>query len=355
MGFLRRETKRGQTYLSICENFRDGAGKVQRRVLHNLGNANKYTPEALERMGRQLIELVKGPPAAVTADLKELSRHNYGFPLVVSRLLSIYGLDSLLGRISRKHKLTYSLVQHVLLMLCDRLCDPMSKLGSFRLQNDYVGLGAPMGLQHLYRTLDYLANSNQLIQTHIYNKHANLFTYALDVVFYDVTTFYFDSGVVQEGKLRQKGFGKDGKVGKTQILFSLLIDKNKVPIGFQIFKGDKYEGHTFKEAIKTLKDKYQINRIIVVADSGMLSKDNLGLFDEGMDADGYDYIVGDRLKSLPEAAVAYLTDIKNYKPFIPKDSNCHGNHHGGQRANAKGRPRDCRGGRQRQTIIVLYL
>lgn len=109
------------------------------------------------------------------------------------------------------------------------------------------------------------------------------------MVFYDVTTFYFDSDVVEEGKLRQMGFGKDGKIGKTQILFSLLIDKNKVPIGFQIFNGDKYEGHTFKEAIKTLKEKYRINRIIVVADSGMLNNDNLNLFDEGMDADGYEY------------------------------------------------------------------
>ncbi len=69
-----------------------------------------------------------------------------------------------------------------------------------------------------------------------------MFNYELDVVFYDVTTFYFDSEVQQEDTLRQMGFGKDGKIGKTQILFSLLIDRNKVPIGFQIFKGNQYEG-----------------------------------------------------------------------------------------------------------------
>ena len=340
MSFLRRETKRGHTYLSICENYRDEAGKVQRRLLHNLGNVNKFTPEAIERIGRQLIELVKGPDIAAITDIKEVSRHNYGFPVVIHRLLCIYSLDIVLHRIARNYKLGYSLAQHVSLMLCDRLNDPLSKLGSYNLQNNYVGLGEPVTLQHLYRTLDHLATCNQLIQTHIYNKHANLFNYEFDVVFYDVTTFYFDSDVVEEGKLRQMGFGKDGKIGKTQILFSLLIDKNKVPIGFQIFKGDKYEGHTFKEAIKTLKEKYRINRIIVVADSGMLNNDNLNLFDEGMDADGYEYIVGDRLKSLSETAVAHLTNMKNYKPLKLKDTNDHAanNKDGKEQKTKEGQP-----------------
>ena len=75
MAFLRKENKKGQTYLSICESYRDEGGNVQRRTLHNLGNADRYTPEALERMGRQLIELVKGPITA-PKDIEELSRHN---------------------------------------------------------------------------------------------------------------------------------------------------------------------------------------------------------------------------------------------------------------------------------------
>jgi transposase len=318
MAFLRKEIKKGQTYLSICESYRDQDGKTQRRQLHKLGNVNGYTPEALERMGRQLIDLVKGPAPVI--DIKELSRHNYGFPLVIYRMLRTYGLDSLMHRLTRKHKLGFSLLQHLLLMLCDRFNDPLSKLASYNLQDEYIGLGAAMDLQHLYRTLDYLALNNSLLQTHIYNKHSSLFTYELDVVFYDVTTFYFDSDVVKEGALRQKGFGKDGKIGKTQILFSLLIDKNKVPIGFQIFKGDQYEGHTFKDAVKVLKERYNIDRIIVVADSGMLNKDNLDLFNTDKQGDGYEYIVGDRLKNMSEDAINYLTDIKNYQRLPTEDA-----------------------------------
>ena len=310
MAYLRRENKKGQTYLSICESYRDKTGKVNRRTLNNLGNINKYTPEALERIGNQLIELVK--PTLPEATIKELSRHNYGYPYIICRLLNIYGLDVLMRRFTRNHKLGFDLLQPLLLMLCDRFNDPASKLGSYNLQNDYIGIGKDIPLQHLYRSLDYLALHNELIQTHIYNKHTNLFNYELDVVFYDVTTFYFDSDVVQEGALRQKGFGKDGKIGKTQVLFSLLIDKNKVPIGFEIYKGSHYEGHTFKDAVKKLKSKYNIKRIIVVADSGMLNNDNIDIFGAGKEADGYEYIVGDRIKTLPEAVVTYLTDIKNY-------------------------------------------
>lgn len=319
MAFLRKEIKKSGTYLSICESFRDEAGRVQRRVLRHLGNAKDYNEESLERIGRQLIEIAKGPTPE-PQNIQELSRYNYGFPLVILRLLRLYDLDVLMNRLGRKHKLSFSLLQHLLLMLCDRFNDPLSKLGSYNLQNEYTGLGQSVELHHIYRTLDYLAANNDIIQAHIYNRNRNLFNYELDVVFYDVTTFYFHSEVQEDGALRQMGFGKDGKIGKTQILFSLLIDKNKVPIGFQIFKGSQYEGHTFEKAIEKLKAKYNIKRIIVVADSGMLNKANIALFDKGGTAEGFEYIVGDRLKSMDEAAIEHLTNLNNYTTVIIKDS-----------------------------------
>ena len=318
MAFLRKEIKKSGTYLSICESFRDEQGHVQRRVLRHLGNASDYSHEALERIGRQLIELANGS-TPVPENITELSRHNYGFPVVLHQLLRLYNLDVLMLRFGRRHHLSFSLLQNLLLMLCDRFNNPLSKLGSYHLQKEYAGLGNTIELQHIYRSLDYLAANNDTIQAHIYNRNRNLFNYELDVVFYDVTTFYFDSVVEQEGALRQLGFGKDGKIGQTQILFTLLIDKNKMPIGFQIFKGDMYEGHTFEKAIEKLKTKYNIKRVIVVADSGMMNADNVKLFDEGGAARGMEYIVGDRLKSMSEPAIEHLTDLKNYRTAIIKD------------------------------------
>ena len=72
----------------------------------------------------------------------------------------------------------------------------------------------------------------------MYGQHKNLFNYEIDVVFYDVTTFYFESSVEEEGRSGRLGFGKDGKIGDTQILFGLLVDRNKQPIGYRIYDGD---------------------------------------------------------------------------------------------------------------------
>ncbi len=133
--------------------------------------------------------------------------------------------------------------------------------------------------------------------------------------YFNVTTFYFDKVRRCPAPVRVK----DGD-WQNQILFSLLIDKNKVPLGFQIFKGDMYEGHTFEKAIAKLKAKYNIKRIIVVADSGMLNEDNIALFDKGGTAQDFEYIVGDRLKSLSQAAIQYLTNIDNYTTVIIQDN-----------------------------------
>jgi transposase len=316
MAYLRREKKKDKIYLSICENYRDAKGKVARRVLHNIGNVDSIGEASLERIASQLLSLLKKPiPTFIT---KELLRVNYGFSHVLYACLQRYGLVSYFNRLSKKHKLSYDLLSPILLMLCDRINDPLSKLGSYNVQQEYYGI-KEIELHQIYRSLDYLAKYNEAIQSHIYQYNRDLFNYALDVVFFDVTTFYFDSAVVKENELRQLGFGKDGKIGKTQLVFSLLIDKNKMPIGFEIFNGKQFEGHTFEKAINQLKTKYNIGKVIVVADSGMMNKGNIALFDKENNAEQYEYIVGDRLKNLPHVTKEFLINKENYTTTITTD------------------------------------
>jgi transposase len=193
-------------------------------------------------------------------------------------------------------------------MLLERLQDPCSKLQNFQNQTEYINL-PKVELHQIYRALDQLAKYNISIQQQIFSTGRNLFNSSLDVVFYDVTTFYFDSEVENEGELRQLGYGKDGKIGKTQILFSMMIDKEGNPVGYKIFKGDSYEGHTFEHALEDLRNQFQIDRVIVVADRGMLSKANI----EKTIEKGYQYIIGERLKSLPRDIQQLLLDKTSYK------------------------------------------
>ena len=311
MAFLRIEKKNSGSYIRIVKTVRDGA-KVSHKTLYSLGKVEDYTPSMLSRMGDKLKEAggddlreivsVKGTP------IEELGRFNYGFYLIYSHILQRYGLEKVLTRIERRHKLGFSLVNSVLLMLIERLHDPVSKRGNYLNQGDYLGI-EPVGLHQLYRSLDRLAENQDHIQRQIFQRDRNLFNQVLDVVFYDVTTFYFHSEDEQEDKLRQKGFGKDGKVGKTQVVFGLLIDRDKNPVGYQLYKGDQYEGHTFSDAIARLKERYAIEKVVVVADRGMLSKANVGITSEA----GYEFIMGERLKSLPEPVKAELIDPKGYQ------------------------------------------
>lgn len=309
MSFLRIEKKKSGTYLRILESYRDEKGKARHRILFNLGKVEDYSPEQLRRMGLKLYELGGGDIKQLFGEnFEELARYNYGYQQVYGKVFRHFGLDQLFNRIERKSKIEYPLSDTVLLMLLERLQNPCSKLQNFHNQADYVNF-PKIELHQMYRALDKLAKHKESIQDQIYSTDRDLFNKQLDVVFYDVTTFYFDSELEQEGAFRQKGFGKDGKVGKTQVLFSMMIDKDKNPVGYNVYKGDTYEGHTFKDALEDLKQRYEIDKVIIVADRGMLSKANII---ETVEHE-YEYIMGERLKNLPQAVQKVLLDHSNYK------------------------------------------
>ena len=308
MAYMRIDNKEGEQYIRIIKSKRD-QGKVVKETVYNLGKVSDYTSVQLKRFGTKFFELGGGDPRELLeGTIEELGRYNYGYFQLFSKIFSFYKLDKLLKRVELKHKLEINLVNAVMLMLLERLSEPSSKRQNFLNQRDYLGI-ENIDLHHLYRSLDYLSKYQQAIQNNIYQPSINLFNQGLDVVFYDVTTFYFESDVEQEGSLRQKGFSKDGKIGNTQILFGLLIDKHKQPIGYRIYKGDTFEGHTFEHALLQLKKQYLIDNIVVVADRGMLSKNNIKLTTE---TNNYEFIIGERLKSLPDKVKQYLLNIDNY-------------------------------------------
>jgi transposase len=307
MAFLRQEKKNSGTYLRIVQSYRDEEGKIRHRTLYNLGKAEEYSAEALKKIGQALFELGGGTIDELDNKLlHELGRFYYGFPMVVKQLMKIFALDRLLGGITRKKDLGFDLTQSIALLISERFHDPVSKLSNYKNQSDYIGL-EEIELHQIYRTLDYLFEYQEEIKMLIYSRGRNLFNQKLDVVFYDVTTFYFESS--KEDGFREKGFGKDGKIGSTIITFGLLIDKNKQPVGYEVYRGKQYEGHTFSDALIRLREKYQIDRVICVADTGMM---NAGNVEEVKQAD-YEYIFGERLKNISRNKQSEIIDITKYK------------------------------------------
>jgi transposase len=133
-----------------------------------------------------------------------------------------------------------------------------------------------------------------LLQDISYQHTLKLFNGQLSVVFYDVTTLYFEAG--DEDDLRKIGFSKDGKSQNPQIVLGLLVSTQGYPLAFEMFEGNKYEGQTLLPVIEKFKARYNLKQIVIIADAGLLSHENIDV----LCALGYKFILGARIKNEPK-------------------------------------------------------
>src|SRR5690606_9819987 len=134
-------------------------------------------------------------------------------------------------------------------------------------------------------------NYKEIIQLISFGHTKKILGGSISIVFYDCTTLYFE--VDQEDELRKTGFSKEGKHQNPQIILGLLVGLEGYPLAYEIFEGNKFEGHTMIPVIETFRKKYNLPAPIVVADSGLLSQANINDLLEN----GYHFILGARLKS----------------------------------------------------------
>ncbi|MBK9256724.1 MAG: IS1634 family transposase [Saprospiraceae bacterium] len=144
----------------------------------------------------------------------------------------------------------------------------------------------------IYRYMDKLHNHQQdQVQQISYEHTLKILPERVHVVFYDVTTIYFETD--KEDELRKSGFSKEGKHQNPQIVLGLLVSRGGYPLAYDIYDGKKFEGHTLLPIIDGFKQKYKIGDLIVVADSGLLSNENI----KELISKGYQFILGARIKN----------------------------------------------------------
>jgi transposase len=131
----------------------------------------------------------------------------------------------------------------------------------------------------------------ELVQQISYEHTRKILGTQISIVFYDVTTLYFE--IDQEDKLRKTGFSKEGKHQNPQIVLGLLVSKNGYPLAYEIFEGNKFEGHTMLPVLDAFKEKYQLEQMVIIADSGLLSNANI----KELQTKGYEFILGARIKN----------------------------------------------------------
>lgn len=135
----------------------------------------------------------------------------------------------------------------------------------------------------------------------------------INVLFYDATTLYFEP--LTEDGLKQNGYSKDMRFNQPQALLALFVTEHGLPVGYEAFTGSFYEGHTLLPVLNSLKERYEIGKIIFVADSGVLNEDNLTLLDN----ESFDYIVGARIRNMNQQVTKQILDRGNY---VGSDEDC---------------------------------
>jgi transposase len=174
-----------------------------------------------------------------------------------------------------------------------RLAFPLSKLKTIEYLYRYQG--TKLNINAVYRFLDKLSDTLKAQVEQIAYAHTlKVLQGNISIVFYDMTTLYFEAS--DEDDLRKAGFSKDGKHQNPQIYIGLLVGLGGYAIGYDIFEGNIYEGHTLIPFIDNIRQKFNLNMPIVVADAGLLSNDNI----KALESKGYEYIIGARLKNESE-------------------------------------------------------
>ncbi len=156
--------------------------------------------------------------------------------------------------------------------------------------------GVEVPVEKFYRMMDAITEDRAMaFKQLISDQTLGLLGGKLTVLFFDVTTLSFASENSDE--LRKKGYSKDGKPQRIQVVLALIQTKEELPVTYEIFPGNTTDVKTLEPAMTKLRERFDLDQMIVVADGGMLSKDNLALLRSW----NCDYVVAARLRSLNKA------------------------------------------------------
>ena len=278
----KKKNKSGVISIQVIDK---SSGKY--KLLKTIGSsANSLEVEQLFQKGKQWIREYQGQFEIDFQDEKQLfSRFISGI-----KQITIIGTDLLLGKIF--NQIGFNQIEDELFrqLVLARLCFPVSKLKTVDYLKKYYSV--QIDEDAVYRYLDKLYNTQkEIVQRISYQHTLDILGGRISIVFYDVTTLYFE--IDNEDDLRRTGFSKEGKHQNPQIVLGLLVSIDGYPLAYEIFEGNKFEGHTMLPIIDAFRIKYNIEKLVIIADSGLLS--NANIID--LQAREYEFILGARIRN----------------------------------------------------------
>jgi transposase len=307
--FIRRKANRGGSIsiMLVMGERHKGKKHSTLRVIKNFGSSTdeatlkELTKEAQNYKDHLMSVSPKAKTLKITSgkDIKSCRSFNVGFE-------HVYG--SLFNKIFSSLNLKSSELKKLQDLIVMRIAHPASKRKTAMVSLDY---GIESQVDSIYKLMDKLTdnviiNAKQIIYHHT-SKILSDIKKKVDVMFYDLTTVYFETN--SQDALRDYGFSKDGKPQHVQIMLAVIVTKQGLPIDYQEFPGNCYEGHTLLPVIDKLQTRYEVEQVVLVADAALMNKVNLQKLTENR----INYVIAARIKNTKKEIQKEILAINAYK------------------------------------------
>src|SRR6201998_1779380 len=320
--YFRRKTSAGRAYLQIVESRRDG-DQVRQQVIATLGRFDELQVSGqLERLvpsGARFAAKAMALSAASNDAAIKIAVRRIGPALVFERLWDETGCRAVVTALAGKRKHGFALERAVFLTVLHRLFVSGSARAADRWREDYAIAGVEgLDLHHLYRAMAWLGEQlpekEQDGRTPFAPRcvkdvgEEGLFAHRLDWVFMDPTSLYFEGAGGQT--LGQHGYSKDHRPDLRQMILAVLIDGDGRPVCSEMWPGNTADVTTLIPVIDRLRRRFDIARVCVVADRGMISAETMA----ELEARRLLYILGVRERTDKLVRELVLDDPA---PFVP--------------------------------------
>ena len=279
--YVKVTTSGPRRYVQLIESFRDGAGRVKKRTVATLGRTDQLSGELdsvidglLKVAGREPAKLV---PAISASSLTFESARALGNVWTLTEIWKELGFSDL-RRVFRRTRHTIDVEALIRIMVLNRLCDPDSKLGVLRwLQTVALPDIEVQAVNHqqLLRSMDALMDNQDAVDGVVAGLLRPLVDRDLSLAFYDMTTVRAEGLSTVDGDVRKFGMAKEGLIAK-QFMLGVVQTADGLPIYHEVFDGNTAEAKTLLPILKKVMERFpNLRRLILVADRGLLSLDNL--------------------------------------------------------------------------------
>ena len=306
-----RKRDKGKTYeyIQICEAYRNEQGQPRNRIIYNFGRLDKLNRKKIDTAINGLLKYASDPSINRLSDIEHGRVRDYGDMFTLVHLWARLRLSESITEHLKETKTEFDVAQMVKVMVLNRISDPLSKLGILRwLPTVYIPelKSDEVEYHHLLRAMDYLISIKEEIEKDLYNRLVTLFSPDVDLVFYDLTSSYFEG---QGPDLAAHGYSRDKRPDRKQIVLALVVTREGLPIYHEVLPGNTPDVTTLKQTVDVLSTRFNIGKTVFVCDRGLISRENLDELDEV----GFPYIISLRPRNNEEAQALYQKTLAGFR------------------------------------------